>query len=145
MELIRRKTDYSLRALVAISQADRPVRAEELAERGQTPIAFLHKALSDLAEARILEGQRGPGGGFTLARPAHKISLLDVIEALQGPLLVSNCLSENSDCTRKEACPQRHAWMQAQQGLEATLGGITLENLAALYAAPRPAQRPRAK
>jgi Rrf2 family iron-sulfur cluster assembly transcriptional regulator len=145
MEIIRRKTDYSLRALLAILQAGRPLRVEELAEREEAPAPFLYKALADLAEAGILEGQRGPRGGYTLARPAGGISVLEVVEALQGPLRMSECLGGKRTCTREETCVQRVAWQKAQQGLVATLGGITLEHLAAQCAPTGPGRKTKSR
>jgi len=130
MDIIRRKTDYGLRALVAIAQADRSMRAEELAAQEEVPVAFLHKALTDLANAGIVDGQRGPAGGFTLARPADEIRLLDAIQAMQGPVAVSHCLLGDEQCPRQESCGLRWAWAKVQQNIISFLGGLTLQDLA---------------
>jgi Rrf2 family protein len=129
MDIIRRKTDYGLRALVAIAQADRPLRAEELAEQEGAPVAFLHKALTDLANAGILEGQRGPAGGFTMARPPARVTLLQAVEAMQGPLAVSRCLLGDNACARQQECWLRFAWEMVQHKIASFLRGLTVEDL----------------
>jgi len=130
MDIIRRKTDYGLRALVGIARARRPVRAEELAAREDVPIAFLHKALSDLGAAGIVEGQRGPAGGFTLAKPAAEITVLEAIEAMQGPLAISRCLLGDDGCERSRTCGLRWAWEKTQRHVASFLAGITLADMA---------------
>jgi Rrf2 family protein len=142
MDIIRRKTDYGLRALVALAAADGPMRAEELAEREEVPVAFLHKALSDLANAGIVEGQRGPTGGYTLARRADKITVLQAVEAMQGPVAVSRCLLGDDACSRQKTCGLRRAWQEVQRHIATFLDGITIDDLAqALNPAARPRRR----
>ena len=130
MDIIRRKTDYGLRALVAIAAAKRPMRADELAEREQTPVAFLHKALTELTNADILDGQRGPAGGFTLARPATDITVFEAVEVMQGRLAVSRCVLGEEGCPRQEACGLRWAWEKVQQSITSFLRSLTIDDLA---------------
>ncbi|UCH34061.1 MAG: Rrf2 family transcriptional regulator [Armatimonadota bacterium] len=144
MDIIRRKTDYGLRALVALATADGPMRAEELAEREDVPIAFLHKALRDLANAGIVEGQRGPAGGYTLARRADKITMLEAVEAMQGPVAVSRCLLGDDACSRQRTCGLRRAWQEVQRNIASFLSGITVDDLVqALGRTARPRRRKR--
>jgi len=129
MDIIRRKTDYGLRALVALARAGKPLRAEELAEREGVPVAFLHKALTDLANAGIVDGQRGPAGGFTLARRLSEINVLEAVEAMQGRLAVSRCLLGDEGCPRQDTCGLRWAWEKVQQNIGSFLRGLTLQDL----------------
>jgi Rrf2 family protein len=78
---------YAVRALVRLARHEGTglVRAEVLAS-GRMSVRFLRKALTSLVEAGVLHGSRGPGGGYRLARPARSISLLEVVEALDGPV-----------------------------------------------------------
>jgi Rrf2 family protein len=80
--------DYALRAVVelAASQADRPVTAEQLAQAQAIPPKFLESILLQLRRGGIVNAQRGPDGGYWLARPAGDISLADVIRVIDGPL-----------------------------------------------------------
>ena len=80
--------DYALRAVVelAASRADRPVTAEQLAQAQAIPPKFLESILLQLRRGGIVNAQRGPEGGYWLARPAGEISLADVIRVIDGPL-----------------------------------------------------------
>ena len=145
MDVIRRKTDYGLRALVAIARAEGPMRTEELAAQEGVPVAFLHKALTDLANAGVLDGQRGRAGGFTLARPADEITVLEAIEIMQGPVAVSRCLLGDDACPRQESCGLRWAWEMVQQKIASFLRGLTVEDLVrSLGPAPGGGKRRRA-
>lgn len=129
MDIIRRKTDYGLRALVALARADEPVSAEELAAQEEAPVAFLHKALRNLAAAGIVDGQRGPSGGFTLARSADRITVLEAVEAMQGPVAVSRCLLGDEGCARAASCGLRPAWEKVQEQIAAFLADLTVQDL----------------
>jgi Rrf2 family protein len=129
MDIIRRKTDYGLRALVSLTRADRPLRAEELAELEGVPVPFLHKALKDLGAVGIVDGQRGPSGGFTLARPANEVTVLQAVEAMQGPVMISRCLLGDNACDRQRTCGLRRTWQKAQESMVSFLRDLTLEDL----------------
>jgi Rrf2 family protein len=144
MDIIRRKTDYGLRALVSLARAGRPVRAEELAESEHVPMPYLHKALKDLGAVGIVDGQRGPSGGFRLARPANEITVLDAIEAMQGPVTISRCLIGDNWCDRQRTCGLRRTWQKAQESMVAFLQGLTLEDLVRSLGRPRRGGRRRA-
>jgi len=145
MDIIRRKTDYGLRALVSLAKAGRPMRAEELAQTEDAPVAFLHKALKDLGTVGIVAGQRGPSGGFALARPARKITVLEAVEAMQGPVTISRCLMGGGGCGRQRTCGLRRTWQKAQENMVSFLRDLTLEDLVrSLGARPRGGGRKRA-
>jgi Rrf2 family protein len=82
------RVDYALRAAAELTVAgSHPVTAVQLAEAQQIPPKFLENILSQLRRSGIIRSQRGPEGGYWLARPAEKISLADIIRAIDGPLL----------------------------------------------------------
>jgi Rrf2 family protein len=81
------KADYALRAAAELAAADvGPLKAERISEAQDIPIKFLESILLELKHAGIVRSQRGPDGGYALARPASEISLADVIRAVDGPL-----------------------------------------------------------
>src|SRR5919109_2199306 len=81
------RVDYALRAAAELAVGgERPVTAVQLAEAQQIPPKFLENILSQLRRSGLVRSQRGPEGGYWLARPADKISLADVIRAVEGPL-----------------------------------------------------------
>lgn len=73
-------------ALLAAGGNGRQLTAEQLAGNGRTPRKFLAKVLVALARARLLQAKNGPGGGYRLARPARQITLLQIVEAVEGPI-----------------------------------------------------------
>lgn len=86
------KADYALRAVLHIAQAhgERPT-INEIAAREQIPREFLAKILLDLTEAKILKSFQGVSGGYELARRANRITMLEVIEAINGPVVLNLC------------------------------------------------------
>jgi len=133
MEVIRRNTGYGLRALVhmAVSSDGASFNAEELAEAAETTVGFMHKILQALRHAGIVASKRGPGGGFRLARERDEVTLLEAVEALQGPLTVNRCVIGLELCHRSDACPLRPTWVKVQREMEQALGDTTLADIAA--------------
>lgn len=130
MELIRRNTDYALRALVSMSKNGNKVwSVRKLAQENRVSDAFLRKILQRLSTARIVVSQRGSVGGFSLAREAGKIKVLDVMEALQGPVAINRCFLDNS-CSKFANCELRENLRKPQLELVKVLGKMTLKQLA---------------
>ncbi len=81
------KTDYAVRALLELTEADGgPIKGEQLSQAQQIPLKFLENILTDLRHAGIVRAQRGAEGGYWLAKPAEDVRLGDVIRAVDGPL-----------------------------------------------------------
>jgi len=95
------------------------------------PKSFLAKIFQDLAKSGILRSQRGAGGGFSLARPADQITVLEIIEAIDGKIALQRCLSEVPDCERRESCALCSLFEQAQDRLKEVFSRTTLSELAA--------------
>lgn len=130
MELIKRNTDYALRALVSMSKNGGKVwSVRKLAQETRVSNAFLRKIMQRLSQARIVVSQRGSVGGFSLAREASKIKVLDVMEALQGPVAINRCFLDNS-CPKFANCELRENLRKPQLELVKVLGKMTLKQLA---------------
>ena len=129
---ISRRTDYGVRVILdlAIQTQNERTSTHEIAERQNIPAPFLAKIISQLALSGLITTYRGAGGGVSLARPASEISLLHVIEALDGPLRLNRCVIEPSACPRDEYCPVHHIWAKAQADLTNLLSGTTFDELA---------------
>jgi Rrf2 family protein len=129
---ISRRTDYGVRVILdlAIQSQNGRTSTQEIAERQNIPAPFLAKIISQLALSGLVTTYRGAGGGVSLARPAAEISLLHVIEALDGPLRLNRCVIEPSACPRDEYCPVHHIWAKAQTDLTSLLSGTTFDDLA---------------
>jgi DNA-binding IscR family transcriptional regulator len=72
-------------------------------------------------------------GGFALARPASRITLLDIVEAIEGPLSLTNCTPDPAGCARSENCPATSIWVEVQQRMAEVLKAATLENLTTVH------------
>ncbi len=116
---ITRQADYAVRAMVYLAQLGPDQRAATglIAQEKNIPPSFLAKIVSQLSVAGLLQTSRGARGGVSLAKPAETISLLDVVEAIDGPILLNDCVSETSTCTNDADCPLKIVWCDAQRML----------------------------
>ena len=133
MDIIRRNTDYALRLMVGLArrrEGDGSVSTRLLAQEQEVSYQLACKLMQQLHEARLVESCMGPKGGFRLARPPAEISLLDVIEVVQGPLSLNRCLADAGACPRAVVCPMRGRIAELQGRMGEYLDGITLEELA---------------
>lgn len=129
--LLNKATDYGMRVMVDLAGQPSATKAVsgEIAERQQIPPAFLSKVLVRLSQANLVRTYRGATGGAHLARPPEKINLLEVVEAMQGPIVLSDCNIEYPPCPLKGACPISPIWREAKESLEALLRRTTLADL----------------
>jgi len=129
--LLNIATDYAMRVMVDLASQPPATRAvaEEIAERQQISPASLSKVLVRLSQANLVRTYRGATGGAHLARPPEKINLLEVVEAMQGPLVLNECNIEYPTCPHPENCRISPIWQEAKANLEALLRGTTLADL----------------
>lgn len=131
---ISRRADYGVRVILDLATHSKSERAstQEIAIRQNIPTPFLAKIVSQLSLAGLVTTYRGAGGGVSLSRPSSEISLLHVIEALEGPIHLNRCLIEPDRCPRNEHCPVHDIWSKAQEDLTALLDATTFDDLAAI-------------
>ena len=124
------KADYAARAAAELATSvDAPVTADRIAEAQDIPVKFLETILLELKHAGIVRSQRGPVGGYTLARPAEDISLADVIRAVDGPLAnVRGDRPENMEY-RGAAAPLTDVWIAVRAALREILETTSLADL----------------
>jgi len=121
-----------------------PVQVRVISERQGIPTRYLEQIFQRLRRAGLVEGKRGPGGGYTLSRPASELTLLDMAEAVEGPLAPFSGASGQPQQEAGEAGPHRpdFLWDGLTEQLAEVLGGISIEDLcrqAARAALPRAA------
>ncbi len=116
---ITRQADYALRAMFYLSKMDPNERAatSQIAQEQRIPPSFLAKIISQLSIAGLIHTSRGARGGVSLARPPAEISILEVVEAIDGPIMLNECTSSPDACPFGEECPIRPLWCQAQDEL----------------------------
>ena len=128
---ITRQADYAVRAVLYLARLGSTERAatSTVAEEQRIPPSFLAKIISQLSIAGLLHTSRGARGGVTLAREPRDITLLEVIEAIDGPIQLNECVGEDSECTFDGECPLRSVWCDAQEMLVKRLKGTNFHQL----------------
>jgi Rrf2 family protein len=113
---LTRQADYALRCVLEVARHDR-ISAAEIAARQQLSPSFVGKIVSTLARAGVLETHRGAAGGVQLGRPAEAITVLDIIQAVQGPILINRCVRTPPGCVLVDRCPIAPVIRAAQDAL----------------------------
>lgn len=133
MPFISRGAEYAIRAMldVAAAKAGAKETTREVAEHQGIPKVFLPKIVQRLAQAGLLRAHRGPAGGIALGRPPEQINMRQIIEAMDGPIALNNCLILPGECPRQSICPIHEVWVKTQQDLLTSLESITLADLVA--------------
>jgi Rrf2 family protein len=129
---INKKTDYAVRVLLAIAKQGSGVRVRTsmIQEQMLVPRPFLQRIVADLSRAGLIHTFPGPKGGLQLAHSMDDVNLLHIIEAIDGPLLISDCLAEEGVCELDVACPVRPRWEHMQALIVEELEQATLTQLA---------------
>ena len=130
---LSKKADYALIAMkhLALKAGAPSTSAREIAEQYDIPIELLAKVLQRLVRTGLLVSTQGTRGGYTLSRPPKAISVADVIQAIDGPLTVTACSTENHDCEQYSKCSVRDPLWQIRERIAAALGTVTLFEMAA--------------
>ena len=129
---LTRAADYALRVMIHLAGQPPQTRASraELAEAADCPEQFLSKVLQSLTRAGLVVSHRGNTGGFELPAGAPEISVLQVVEAIEGPMRLNVCLSSDQVCERQSWCPSHPVWVDAQRAMTDVLRGATIHSLA---------------
>ena len=124
--------EYALRAMLYICSKPfgTSYQISEIAKNNDIPDNFLRKIIPLLKKAALLNSQRGNGGGITLQRKAEDITPLQIINAVEGPILLNKCLVHDKFCSRDDFCSFHTLWADAQQQLKDKLASRNLYQLA---------------
>ena len=123
--------DYGIFGVIYLAKQPRGkiVSLSEVSKAENIPEKFLAKIFQSLTRSGLLRSHRGAGGGFSLARPANKITVKELLESIQGPIYFTKCLSNLYDCDRKDICKLRNLWKKAQDYALKILTQKTLADL----------------
>jgi FeS assembly SUF system regulator len=129
---LSRLADYGIVIMTHMARRDgRQHNAPEIAALTRVPQPMASKILKTLARAGLLTSHRGAKGGYDLARPAARISVAQIIQALDGPIALTACLDDSrSDCEIELLCPARVSWQRINRAIHDALDGITLDEMA---------------
>ncbi|GAB4399953.1 MAG: Rrf2 family transcriptional regulator [Anaerolineales bacterium] len=129
---ITRQADYAVRAVLHLARnGETRTATSVIAEEQKIPPSFLAKIISQLSIAGLLHTSRGARGGVTLAREPKDITLLEVIEAIDGPIQLNECVGDTGICSFDENCPLRPVWCEAQEQLVGRLKGTNFAEMIA--------------
>jgi Rrf2 family protein len=128
---ITRQADYAVRAVLYLARLGPNQRAatSHVAHKQRIPPSFLAKIISQLSIAGLLHTSRGARGGVSLAREPKEITLLDVVEAIDGPILLNECVGEKGMCAFSDDCPLKPIWCETQEHLVGRLRETRFDKL----------------
>ena len=131
MELTR-KGEYAIRGIVYLAKqpVGKVILVSEVAEATGVSQTFLAKIFQSFAKLGLVNSFRGTGGGFLLGRPAARITLRQVVEAVEGPIIPNRCLTGEGVCERTAECMVHPVWRKIQNEVAAILDSVTLADLA---------------
>lgn len=129
-----RLTDYGTGVLAYLAGADaKPHSASEVAEQTGLPTATVSKILKLLTRGGLVTSHRGAQGGYVLSRPATEITAANVIDALEGPLALTECATEEGSCELEGLCLVGTAWQRINIAIRRALDEISLAELASMH------------
>jgi len=130
---INRLTDYAVIVLAEMSRAESLRTVPQLAAETGLPVPTVAKLLKILAHGRLVTSHRGTMGGYSLSRPADAISVVEIIEAVEGPIAITTCVEDTDGCCGIESLCSLHGhWTRINQAIRRALTEISLTELARL-------------
>ena len=134
---LKRKGDYSVRAMISIGRHHGAGlrQARQISTEMHIPYKTLTLILAGLVAEGLLVATHGPNGGYRLARHPSDISLLDIVEAAEGPATFDHCVLRDGPCDWDDTCPLHDTWARTQDALIRELAATTLAEIASIDAA----------
>ena len=129
---ITQEADYALRVCLALASAENPIGAPQLAEAFSVPPRSSSKILRKLLLAGIVNSTRGANGGFTLSKASEDITLLEIIEAVDGIIAIRHCLEDCHNCNfqkNKEECRFHQMFRELNSIIRTRLGSLSLRDM----------------
>jgi len=125
------RTRYGVRAVLELAgnQTKEPLRIKTIAHRQDISVKYLEQLMAILKSAGFVRSIRGSKGGYILAKPANRIKLSDVFNALEGPVTTVECLENENYCAKVADCVTRQVWAEVQQAIMSVLQSMTLQDL----------------
>jgi Rrf2 family iron-sulfur cluster assembly transcriptional regulator len=129
---ITREGDYGIRSVLYLARQQFKTVSfvNEISEEAKIPRSFLAKILQKLVKAKIVRSYRGVKGGFSLVKQARDITVLDVLNAIEGKLAINLCIPDKKKCNDSRHCPTHFMWVNIQAKMVETLKKTNFEDLA---------------
>lgn len=123
---VSKKTEYGLKAMLYLAGKDKEITSlKEIAKEERVPFDFLEKIVGELEKAGLVKAKKGARGGYSLAKPAEKITPGDIVMVLEENMAMLHC----TGCPMAGTCSSEDVWSEAQQSLDNTLNAVTLADL----------------
>jgi len=136
--MLSNKTGYAVLALACMTSDKQDwYKAEDIAKRADIPKPYLHKILHALRKSGFIKTKRGYGGGMALSYPANQITLLEIVEAVQGEEWLGNCLLGLGGCSDEKGCPVHDIWAIEKEKIRESVKQITLDQVAVSKGRPK--------
>ena len=131
MKLLKKDTDYAVRALMeaALAGKDKHISSSLIAKKQNIPLRFLRRILSKLISAKYLKAKEGVGGGVTLNKDSRKIKMLSLIKLFQGKIELSECMFRKQICQNRKTCPLRARILKIEDKMLRDFEKISIQNL----------------
>jgi len=132
---ISTKGRYGLRILIDLATHDpaKPRLIRDIAQSQQISEKYISRLVIDLRRAKLIRSVRGVNGGFHLAKNPEEITLLEVLETMEGPISVVDCVRNPEKCKREHLCPARDIWQKLNNGIRELMKEITLDDILNTY------------
>ncbi len=127
---LTKKADYGLIALKHVAVKNGPASAKEIADTYRIPLPLLAKVLQALGKAGFLKAEQGSNGGYRLARPAESIHALEVIQSIDGPIILTSCFTDHANCDQASRCNVKEPLRKIHEGIQDLLRNITIAEMA---------------
>jgi Rrf2 family protein len=129
---VSRRTDYAIRVMIALAALPEGtyIPAPHIGQQMLIPQPFLVKVVGDLKRCGLIVTAAGRTGGVSLARPAVQITLCDIVEGVEGPIILNTCLVRPGECPRDMICSAHPVWARMQALLRQEMSSITIDQLA---------------
>jgi Rrf2 family transcriptional regulator, cysteine metabolism repressor len=122
---------YGLRAMfeLALRHGGPPARLRDIAQCQDIPLAYLRELMTTLAARGLVRAVRGPKGGYVLSRDPAAITVQEIVEPLEGPIVLVDCTVDPAICNRADGCVARRLWSRLSADLRETMSRTTLASL----------------
>ena len=136
--LFSTKAEYGVRLMVELGRqpGSTPISLSSVAEAERLPLSYLEHLVAKLRKAGLVTSTRGAHGGYTLARPPERISAVEIIDAIEGPVALTECSTGHSNCTIQADCSVGGNWQQINTGIRRALEQVSLAELTRPMAIP---------
>lgn len=133
---VSKLTDYAIVLLAHLAQSERTLNAQELATRSSVPLPTVSKLCKELSKAGLVVSHRGRLGGYGLSRAADRITVAEIVEALEGPIALTECSQGVQSCDLEATCLAKASWDPVTRAIHGALSGLALSAIAPLRATP---------